>query len=40
MEPEGLLPCSQESSTGPSYPEPEHSSPYHPTLSLQDTLIL
>jgi hypothetical protein len=30
MEPEGLLPYLQESSTGP-YPEPDQSSPYHPS---------
>jgi hypothetical protein len=35
MEPEGLLRCSQEPSTGP-YLEPDQSSPYHPILSLQD----
>jgi hypothetical protein len=29
MEPEGSLPYSQQSSTGP-YPEPDQSSPYHP----------
>jgi hypothetical protein len=28
-EPEGLLPCSQERSTGP-YPDPDQSNPYHP----------
>jgi hypothetical protein len=31
MEPEGSLPCSQEPSCC-SYPEPDESSPYHPTL--------
>jgi hypothetical protein len=36
MEPEGLLPCSQESSTGP-YPEPDQSGPYHLILRLQDS---
>jgi hypothetical protein len=35
MEPEGSLPCSQGPSTGP-YPEPDQSSPYHPTLFLYD----
>jgi hypothetical protein len=33
MEPEDLLPCSQQPSTGP-YPEPEESTPYHPKLFL------
>jgi hypothetical protein len=33
MEHEGSSLCSQELSTGP-YPEPVHSNPYHPTLSL------
>jgi hypothetical protein len=32
MVPESSLPCSQEPSTGP-YPEPDHSSPYNPSLS-------
>jgi hypothetical protein len=33
MESEGTIPCSQEPSTDP-YPEPDQSSPYHPTLPL------
>jgi hypothetical protein len=33
MQPEGSLPHSQESSTGP-YPEPDQSSSYHPILIL------
>jgi hypothetical protein len=33
MEPEGLLPCSQEPSIGP-YPGPDQSNKYHPILSL------
>jgi hypothetical protein len=33
MEPESLLPPSQEPSTGP-YPEPDQSNPHHPILSL------
>jgi hypothetical protein len=32
IEPEGSLPCLQQSSTGP-YPEPDRSSPYYPILS-------
>jgi hypothetical protein len=35
MESEGSLLCSQEPSTGP-YPNPDQSSPYLLTLSLQD----
>jgi hypothetical protein len=35
MEPESLLSCSQEPSTGP-YSEPDQSSPYHPILSFYD----
>jgi hypothetical protein len=33
MEPEVLLPCSQEPSTSP-HPEPDQSSPYYLILSL------
>jgi hypothetical protein len=33
MEPEGLLPRSQEPSID-SYPESDHSNPYHPILPL------
>jgi hypothetical protein len=33
MEPEGSLPCSQESYTGP-YPEPDQFSPYRHILQL------
>jgi hypothetical protein len=36
MEPEGSLPCSKESATGPS-PEPDASNPHAPTLFLSDT---
>jgi hypothetical protein len=32
LEPQDLLPSSQEPSTGP-YPEPDQSSPYHTILS-------
>jgi hypothetical protein len=39
IEPEGLLPCSQDPSTGP-YPEPDQSSPYHPILILFSHLRL
>jgi hypothetical protein len=34
MQPDGLLPCSQELSTGP-YPESDQSSPYNPILYLE-----
>jgi hypothetical protein len=34
MEAEGLVPCSQEPSTGP-YPEPDYISPYHLILPLK-----
>jgi hypothetical protein len=33
MEPEGLIPCSQELATGP-YPDPDESSPHTSILSL------
>jgi hypothetical protein len=36
MEPEALLPCSQEPSTIP-YPEPDQVNPYYHILSLWDT---
>jgi hypothetical protein len=39
MEPEGSLPCSQETSTGP-YPEPDQSNSYHPMLFQRPILIL
>jgi hypothetical protein len=39
MEPEGSLPCSQEPSNVP-YPQPDHSSPYHPVLPLCFNTIL
>jgi hypothetical protein len=39
MEPEGLLLYSQEPSTG-RYPEPDQSTPYHTTLSLQELFVL
>jgi hypothetical protein len=39
MEPGGLLPYSQETSTGP-YPEPGQFNPYYPILSLWSVLIL
>jgi hypothetical protein len=35
MEPEGSLPCLQESAIG-SYPEPDASSPHLPTLFPKD----
>jgi hypothetical protein len=35
MEPEGLLSCSQEPSTGP-YPELDQSSTYHPIIYLEE----
>jgi hypothetical protein len=34
MEPDGSLPCSQESATGPC-PEPDQSNPYHPIVFLK-----
>jgi hypothetical protein len=39
MEPEGLLPCSQEPSTGP-YPEHNQSIPYNPMLSLLKSILI
>jgi hypothetical protein len=41
MKPEGLLPCSQEPSTGP-YPERDECNPYHsiPFLYNQFTNVL
>jgi hypothetical protein len=35
MKPQGLLPHSQDPSTGP-YPKPVQLSPHHPIISLQD----
>jgi hypothetical protein len=37
MYPEGSLPWSQESTTGP-YPEPDEFNSYHPILFLQNLL--
>jgi hypothetical protein len=39
MEPEGSLPCSQESSTG-RCPEPDQSSPYHTILFLLRSILI
>jgi hypothetical protein len=39
MEPEGSLPYSQDPSTGP-YPEPDQSSPSHPTPKNHLSIIL
>jgi hypothetical protein len=39
MEPEGLLPFSQELSTGP-YPQPDQSSPCHTILSLLRSILI
>jgi hypothetical protein len=38
MEPEGLLPCSPESSNDP-IPEPEQFSPYHSILGSWDSAV-
>jgi hypothetical protein len=35
MEPEGLLLCSQQLTTGP-YPQPDKSKPYYPNLSISE----
>jgi hypothetical protein len=38
MEPEGFLPCSQETSTGP-YAEPDQSSPYYYLSKIYSNII-
>jgi hypothetical protein len=39
VEPVGLLPCSQEPSTGP-YPDPDQSNVYHPILFLKRFILI
>jgi hypothetical protein len=39
MEPKSSLLCSQEPATG-HYPEPDESSPYHPILFLQRSILI
>jgi hypothetical protein len=38
METKGSLTCSQDPATG-TYPQPDESCPYHPTLLLQDPFL-